>query len=193
MAGKGTDGFRIRPLTPADILRLREINPTFTSEATLQVERIEEGLGVTWHLREVPLAEPFDKGHGYDPTDEELAELTRRLARGQGLYLVAEAGERIIALLEVVPLEWNHTAWVWDILVDKGYRRQGVGRSLMQRAIAWAREKGYRALGLETNNINACRFYQRMGLRLSGIRDDFYSNKDLAKGEVAIFWSYALI
>jgi len=142
----------------------------------------------------VPLAQPFDKGHGYDPTEEELAELRRRLQRGQGLYLVAEAGGRIVALLEVEPQEWNHTAWVWDILVDWNYRRRGVGRSLMQRAIAWAKERDYRALSLETqsNNINACRFYQRMGFRLTGIREDLYTNEDIAKGEVAIFWSYPL-
>jgi len=185
---------QIRDLTLEDVPRLREINPTFVSDTVLKVERGEEGMEVAWRLHEVPLAQPFDKGHGYDPTEEELAELRRRLQRGQGLYLVAEAGGRIVALLEVEPQEWNHTAWVWDILVDWNYRRRGVGRSLMQRAIAWAKERDYRALSLETqsNNINACRFYQRMGFRLTGIREDLYTNEDIAKGEVAIFWSYPL-
>ena len=185
---------RIREMTLEDLPRLGEINPTFVSDAVLQVERVEEGLGVTWWLRETPLAQPFNKGPGYDPSEAELAELRRRLQQGQGLYLVAEAGGRIVALLDVEPQEWNHTAWVWDILVDWDYRGRGIGRSLMQRAIAWARERGYRALCLETqsNNINACRFYRHLGFRLTGIRDDLYSNADIAKGEVAIFWSYPL-
>jgi len=185
---------RIREMILEDLPRLGEINPTFVSDTVLQVERIEEDLGVAWRLRETPLAQPFNKGPGYGPSEAELAELRRRLQQGQGLYLVAEAGGRIVALLDVEPQEWNHTAWVWDILVDWDYRGRGIGRSLMQRAIAWARERGYRALCLETqsNNINACRFYRHLGFRLTGIRDDLYSNADIAKGEVAIFWSYPL-
>lgn len=185
---------RIREMTLKDVPRLGEINPTFTSESILEAKRIEEGLGVTWQLRETPLAQSFDKGRGYDLSARELEEIKQRLKRRQGLHLVAEAEGRLVAFLEVEPQEWNRTAWVWNIFVDRDYRRRGVGRSLMERAIAWAKERGYRALCLETqtNNINACRFYQHLGFRLTGIREDFYTNADMARGEVAIFWSYPL-
>jgi len=58
----------------------------------------------------------------------------------------------------------------------------------------WGRELGLRALILETqnNNVIACRSYQSVGFRLCGINDHYYTNNDLAKGEVAIFWVYEL-
>ena len=184
----------IRELTLEDVSRLREINSRFTSDSVLQVEKVGEGPEVSWRLCEVPLASPFDKGHGYDITDQELTALSEFVKQGQGLFLVAEAAGRLVAFLEVRPQEWNHTAFVWSVLVGWDYRRRGLGRRLLERAIAWARAKGYRALCLETqsNNINACRFYRHTGFRLTGIRDDLYSNDDLAKSEVAIFWSYLL-
>lgn len=184
----------VRPMQAEDLPRLREINPHFVSEAVLRVEKVAEGLGVTWRLCEVALATPFDRGEGYVLTDADLREIGEKLAQGQSLQLVAEEAGRLVALLDVRPQEWNHTAFVWCLSVDEAYRWQGLGRALMARAIAWAREKHLRALCLETqtNNVPACRFYQRLGMHLSGIRDDLYTNDDPGKGEVAIFWSYPL-
>ncbi len=191
---EGPVGFRIRGLVLADVPRLREINAGFRSEAILQVEKVGDGPEVTWRLQERPLLQPFDKKAGYDITDQELAALSEFVGRGQGLLLVAEAAGKLVALLEVRPQEWNHTAFIWNILVDRDHRRRGLGRRLMEMAIAWAQSKGYRALCLETqsNNIAACRFYHHMGFRLTGIRDDLYTNRDIARGEVALFWSYPL-
>jgi ribosomal protein S18 acetylase RimI-like enzyme len=89
---------------------------------------------------------------------------------------------------------WRDTATVWNILVDRGYRRRGLGCELMNRAIEWARGHGLRGITLETqtNNLSACRFYQAMGFKLCGIDDHFYSNDDIGAKEVAIFWWYEL-
>jgi ribosomal protein S18 acetylase RimI-like enzyme len=65
---------------------------------------------------------------------------------------------------------------------------------LMQHTISWARERGLRAILLETqtNNTPACRFYARLGFELIGINEIFYTNSDLERGEVALFWGYKL-
>lgn len=184
----------VRPLTLEDIPRLHEIDTGFTSDAILRVDKTTQGLGVLWNVRQAPLEQPLDKPNGYDFTAEDLALVQRRLEEGRSLQLLAERDGRLVGLIEVEQQAWNHTAVVWNILIDRDYRRRGLGRDFMERASEWARRRGCRALTLETqsNNINACRFYRGLCFRLTGIRDDLYHNDDLQRGEVAIFWSLAL-
>lgn len=185
----------ICPLTEADIPRLVEIRPGFVSGTALRVERLGSGLEAGWRLVECPLPEPFDKGHAYDFDANEQAAIRRRLRRGNGLHLVVEWRGRIAGLLEVTPQEWNSTAWVWNLMLDRAIRRQGIGRELFARAVNWARQQGYRALVFETqtNNVPACKFYLALGCRLDGLRETLYHNDDLARGEVALFWTYPLV
>ena len=185
---------QIRELTLADLPTLSQINATFTSNTTLRVERKERGVNLTWKLQETRLEKPFDRGNGYDLGAQDLSDIRRWLEKGQGLHLLVLDGYRPVALLNVEPQNWNRTAFIWNILVDKEYRQQGLGKALIERAIAWARENKFRALCLETqtNNMPAIGFYRHLGFRLTGIREDFYSNRDIERGEVAIFFSYRL-
>lgn len=186
--------YHIRPMTEDDIPRLSDMRPGFVSPTVLAVERTGSGLEIGWHLVERPLARPFDKGHKYDFDQNEQANIRQRFQRGDGLHLVVEWNEHIVGILDVVPQEWNNTAWIWNIMLDTSVRGQGIGRALFERAVTWTRQQGYRALGLETqtNNVPACKFYAAMGCRVDGIRETFYTNQDMARNEVAIFWVYEI-
>lgn len=183
----------IRPLTPADIERLPEMELNFQAEAYLAVEKVVEGLNVTWRLVERPLDPPFISVD-YNIDEQDQAEIAQRLKENDGLYLVAEHQGRLVALLDLEREAWRDTGMIWNIVVDRAYRRQGLGARLIQRAIAWGRRRGLRALALETqtNNLPACRFYQKMGFQLCGLDDHFYSNRDIELKEVALFWYYEL-
>jgi len=185
----------IRPLTTADIPRLSEIDAEFESERFLDVIKTSSGLEVSWRLVERPLVPPF-RSSSYSLNRQQCQEVGARLREGDGLYLVAQVADsgKLAALLDMERERWRDTANVWNILVDRAYRRRGLGRELMNRAIAWARAQGLRAITLETqtNNLAACRFYQALGFKLCGIDDHFYSNDDIGMKEVAIFWWYEL-
>ncbi len=185
--------FHIRPLALEDVVRLPEIDTSFISDAVLQVEKTEDGLGVSWRLAELPLSKPSKRGWN-DAWGEETAQIIKWLENERGIHLLAERSGRPVGLLNVEPEDWNQTARVWNILVDRDHRGCGLGRTFIERAVAWARERGFRALWLEAqnDNINACRFYKHVGFYISGIRDDFYTNDDIGRGQVAIFWSYHL-
>jgi ribosomal protein S18 acetylase RimI-like enzyme len=90
---------------------------------------------------------------------------------------------------------WNRYAWVEDIAVDAGHRRAGVGRALMDHAIAWAVERGLPGIRLETqnNNVPACKFYESCGFRLGGFDRDLYRGLDEATTEIALFWYLPLL
>jgi GNAT superfamily N-acetyltransferase len=182
----------IRSLCVQDLPRLGELDPNFSAESIIEVCKAGAGLNISWSLRERRLAQPDTQGRRYDLLPADLEELQARLLAGDGLYLVAEDAGRIIALLDLELSDWNNAAWLWNILIDRAYRRQGLGRRLFARAVAWARQRGLRALLIETqsNNAPACHFYAAQGCDLVGLNDFYYTNEDLELGEVALFWAY---
>jgi len=186
------DGPALRPLVPADFSRLGDLDPNFGADSIIEVRKAGAGMAVCWSLVERPLPAPSDEGRRYNLLPADLDALRARLAAGAGLYLVAEDAGRIVGLLDLEHIAWNNAAFLWNLLIDRAYRRRGLGRRLFRRAVAWARRQGVRAILLETqsNNAPACHFYAAQGCELVGLHDLYYSNADLELGEVAIFWAY---
>lgn len=77
---------------------------------------------------------------------------------------------------------------VWEFLVEQEFRRRGIGILLMEYAVRIAKEKGARALVLETQscNVPAICFYLRFGFELIGFDVTAYSNEDIEKKEVRL-------
>lgn len=122
----------------------------------------------------------------YD-ADDSLFESPRGADR---LLLKASERNRVIGYLMATP-HWNGCASIDDFAVAGSHRRRGVGKLLMDEAVAWAVNAGHRAVRLETqsSNVPACLFYARYGFRLGG--HDRYLYGQLApdvRGEVALFW-----
>ncbi|HBY96852.1 MAG TPA: hypothetical protein DEP84_23375 [Chloroflexi bacterium] len=188
------DDVVIRPLRYGDLVALDQIDPNFVSESYLDVETEREGGSITWRLVERPFKQPFQKEIGYRYDTAELARTRLRLKEGRSLQLIAERAGRLVAILEVEPEEWRNTAIIWTLFVDTAARGRGLGRLLFERAVTWARERGFRALVLETqtNNVPAVRFYQRLGCQTAGLDTYFYTNRDIANHEVALFLYYEL-
>ncbi len=101
-------------------------------------------------------------------------------------------GERLVAVLEVSPENWNNRLRVLNIWVDRDYRRHGLGRLLMDHAKAIARAQHRRAVILETQSCNepAIAFYLAQGFQVAGFDACAYSNDDVAKGEVRLEMAY---
>lgn len=85
---------------------------------------------------------------------------------------------------------WNGYAWVEHIAVDTRRRRAGVGRALIDRAVAWAVERGLPGIRAETqsNNVAACKIYEACRFRLGGFDRDLYRGLDGGTTEAALFW-----
>jgi ribosomal protein S18 acetylase RimI-like enzyme len=186
--------YTVRSLTDSDVNRLTEINPTFTAHTRIHVERRGDDPFAGWHLREDPLASPFHKGRAYDFDAHERQQIRGRLQKASTLIELVEDQGRLVGILDMEEESWRQSAWVWNLMLDVDVRGQGLGRRLVQRAIDWSRDRGLRAILLETqsNNTPACHFYAHMGFQLVGIHDWFYSNDDMQRNEIALFWGYRL-
>lgn len=88
----------------------------------------------------------------------------------------------------VLRKDWNKYAYIADICVAKLSRGQGIGASLIQKAVEWAKRSDLKGLALETqdNNLLACRFYAKCGFVIGAVNTMLYRNFD--NDEFAVFW-----
>jgi streptothricin acetyltransferase len=85
---------------------------------------------------------------------------------------------------------WNKYADIEDIIVDKIYRRCGVGSELINNAKRWARQNQLAGLMVETqnNNYGACKLYEHCGFKLSGFDRSLYQGINPRTDEIALYW-----
>src|SRR4051812_16528889 len=88
----------IRPVTPADLDDLAEIDGTIESASYLHLDRSGEGFGVSWKLSERPLREARILPNRLD---NERLFAVKQVASGieEGMALLAEHGGEKVALL----------------------------------------------------------------------------------------------
>ncbi len=139
--------------------------------------------GENWAISEQIFGTPSEKtypGDTYDP-DAYLEN------PDQAAFLAICSGRCVGSIR--TRRSWNEMAFVEDLAVDRAYRGQGLGTSLMDAAAAWAKESGLFGIYLETQDLNllACRFYLKYGFRLGGIDRMLYAAGPSAE-ETALFF-----
>lgn len=94
----------------------------------------------------------------------------------------------------VMRKNWNNYAYVEDIRVDRDFRRLGIGRKLLEKAVDWANGKGLAGVMLETqnNNAGACELYRKCGFKLGGVDRLLYKGLNPETSEIALYWYYLL-
>jgi len=110
---------------------------------------------------------------GYDHTPPtQIAERLESSAPDHGCY-VAEQNGAVIGWVEVFGVHMlvspHFFAEIGGLVVDTGARRQGIGRSLMMQAEAWARAHGYSEVRLRSglHRAEAHEFYRSIGYELA--------------------------
>jgi len=73
------------------------------------------------------------------------------------------------------------------LITRKGYRRQGIGRILIEHVLCYGKEQGCSFAFVETMNFQAPEFYQKLGFQIELKRDGYagdssfyYLRKDLS-------------
>ncbi len=138
-------------------------------------------------LGEITPVAPYTKTYGFD--EVEFA----RHARETDLFAIVadlegRGGGPVGYALAAV--DWSGFAVVDDIAVDRAYRGLGAARALMDAVRLWASGRRLAGIRLETqsNNLAACRFYERYGFALGGYDRHLYGALHPGTREVALFW-----
>ena len=138
---------------------------------------------ISYHIESLP-----KRTKRYAERDEDYLATIKDPAR---TIFLAYLHGRVIGEI-VLKEHWNNTAYIEDIVVHAGFRRQGAGRALIERAKQWAREHQLAGIMLETQDVNvaACRLYESCGFNLRGIDTHLYRAIEHVSGETALYWYY---
>jgi RimJ/RimL family protein N-acetyltransferase len=126
--------------------------------------------------------------------EDERKWIKSNLEAENSTLLVAEAEGQIIGVLSCKGGEQKgtrHTTTL-GISIHKDWRNQGVGRTLMERAIAWAKATGViKRIQLEVTagNASGIHLYEKLGFQKEGLR-----RRGMYKyGEYLDTWMMALL
>lgn len=90
---------------------------------------------------------------------------------------VAESESRVVGFAVASWLRGETAAELENLVVEQGYRRQGIGAALVADCRQWAAGQGASILRLEVraSNVAALALYHRCGFSTAGVRRAYYS------------------
>lgn len=115
--------------------------------------------------------------------EDEKKWIAARLDNARETFLVAEvAGELVGMLVFQSPprKRLSHTG-TFGMMVEKRYRGQGIGKSLIEELLAWAKQNPHIqkvSLGVFATNVAAIALYKKMGFTEEGRKVKEYKVKD---------------
>ena len=183
----------IRPIRPADLDRLIDIDGTIESSQYLHIDQAGEGLSASWKIEERPLRQKRTDRN--QPSDESLF-VMKQIVNGieEGIALLAEHEQVNVATLVALQAAEFGTLRVIDLRVDFEHRRQGLGSAMIYQVISEAKNRELRAVQAQsrTDNFPGAQFLAKCGFDLAGLDLRRYTNHDLVKEAATLFWYAAL-
>ncbi len=176
----------IQSLETFDLDRLTAVMPGYTTLEKYVVTKSESAEQTTFSLQLVTLDKPHTvRYHHKDWVDVKHYQQVV----SAGLSLGAYDDGSLIGIALADRSDWNNALWIWEFGVAESHRGQGIGHQMMAQLAQNARAADCRVMVAETQTINvpAIRFYRAAGFVLDGVDLSYYSNKDVTKGEVAVF------
>jgi ribosomal protein S18 acetylase RimI-like enzyme len=182
---------QLRQGSPTDFPALATVDGRAPNDWVLVIGRqgnaAEQDVSFRWERTKPPGSERAMLGVG-----EAIEELETEWKRSEKL-VIAEADGRPAGYL-MLGVNWNRTAEITLIIVDRAQRGCGIGKRFVREAEAFARERGLRALQWEVQNDNrtAIEFAAAQGFRIAGFHDALYRNDDLERQRERDFRGIAL-
>ena len=108
------------------------------------------------------------RSYGLQPdpadTDRDLEDIERNYLQSGGTFVVLEENGRIVGSCGLLRIE-NDECELRKMYLQAGYRGRGLGKQLLEHALARAKALGFRAIRLETASVlrEAIGLYQRYG------------------------------
>jgi ribosomal protein S18 acetylase RimI-like enzyme len=144
----------IREIDKDNLQSVNKCDGTFTVDSKL-VLRAENGM-ISYSVVSVEL---YQKPYIFDEKDH-----SNYISNSSKIIYFAYVDGQLAGQINVAK-HWNVYAWIDDFFVDVHFRKRGVGRAMMQQAVAWAKVRQLPGIMLETQDINvtACKFYENFG------------------------------
>ncbi len=167
---------------PDDREALLALDTSFTTERVYRVV----ATAVAFVIHDNAITPPLYK----------VYDLTAEVDRFPNLdhVLIAEIDAQLAGVAALSYEAANRRAILWHLYVGPAYRRQGIGRALIDAMVARAQQYQARCLWLETQDVNygAIQFYQRVGFQCCGLDLSLDDREGSATEETAVFFMRTL-
>ncbi len=174
-----------RDAVVADIPYCLALDSEFQSEHVWQMTVQELAEEVRVSCRQQRLPRPLEAHHS--PAQEQLETALRR----DFCFVVAQekSTNHILGYVTMRLEPASQVAYLQDIVVDRPYRRRGLGSSLVRVARVWASDYQLRQMLFEipTTNFPCILFVQALGFGFCGYNDHHFANR-----EIAVFFSLSI-
>ena len=93
-------------------------------------------------------------------------------------FLIAEKNNSLVGFLVITKI--LDQAEILKIGVKKEFQGKGIGKELLQKALAQLKKEGIREIFLEVRESNkiAQKLYEKLGFKVIGKRKEYYSKED---------------
>ncbi len=91
------------------------------------------------------------------------------------VFIGAYDGERCVGLAILADDMFKYM-YLDDLKVSQEYRKQGIGRALIEKATEVAHQRNYNGIYTigQDNNVSACKFYLKAGFEIGGFDNHIY-------------------
>ncbi|MCG9638429.1 GNAT family N-acetyltransferase [Vibrio sp. Isolate34] len=96
---------------------------------------------------------------------------------GKGL-LVAKQESKLAGYALMTTTDKPYEFWVLSLAVNLNYRGMGIGRKLMQHAIAQIPQESKLLLTVDPNNASACALYASMGFTMIKQEENYFGDDE---------------
>ncbi len=166
---------QVRPAWPRDLEACGALDHSYTTDRVWQMETREKDDALTITFRVVRL--PREIRVDYLRQGEDLRAGWQR----RDGFLVAAEGGHVYGYVALSARVEYGIAWVDDLIVDRPWRRRGIGTALLRAAAQWGCDHDLVRLvvGMQTKNYSAIRFCRSRGLAFCGYNDHYWPTQDI--------------
>jgi GNAT superfamily N-acetyltransferase len=166
----------VRSVVSPDIEILARFDHTVRTKKVWQMDQNMSENGIKTGFKEADL--PREMKIQYPHSPEILLDRWKDFS----IVLVGCIDNAPIGYLTMSTMYAPEMVWVKDLVVNHGWRRKGIGTTLIQAAIDWAKTRRFFRMTVEMSSKNypAINMANNLGFEFSGFNDNYFMNNDLA-------------
>jgi ribosomal protein S18 acetylase RimI-like enzyme len=89
---------------------------------------------------------------------------------------------RVFGYCQLDAQPWQRAGWITHLVIDRPFRRHGIGTALLKAGRAWGRSQKLKSLvvAVQTKNYPAISFCEKHKFTFCGFNDHYFVNRDIA-------------
>ncbi len=166
----------VRPAVSPDIEVLTRFDHTVRTSRVWQMNQNMGEYEIRTGFKEAELPREMRIQYPHSP------EILLSRWKDYSIILVGCIDNAPVGYLTMSTLFAPEMVWVKDLVINEGWRRKGIGTTLIQAGADWAKARKFFRMTVEMSSKNypAISMAKKIGFEYSGFNDNYFMNNDIA-------------